>query len=94
MGGVELDDIVAGSNQPGHHSAVVVPSCLDPDPDRDRPAGHNRSLQHGLQSPHSRLSQRKRQRLPNDLTAMISNQTQRLVLPNIGVCGSHRTVTQ
>jgi hypothetical protein len=83
MGGVEIDDIVAGRNQPGHHRAVVVPSGLDPDPDRDRPAGRNRSLQHGFQSPDSRLSQRKRQRLPNDLTAMISDQTQRFVLPDI-----------
>ena len=83
MGGVELDYIVAGRNQPGHHRAVVVPGGLDPDPDRGRPTGPGSCRQHGFQSPHSRLRQRKRQRLPNDLTAMISDQTQRLVLPNI-----------
>jgi hypothetical protein len=37
MSRVELGDGVAGRNQPGHHSAVVVPSGLDPDPDRGRP---------------------------------------------------------
>ena len=41
MSGVELDDIVAGTNQPGHHGAVVVPGGLDPDANRDRPTGRN-----------------------------------------------------
>src|SRR5664280_3014743 len=83
MSRVEFDDIVAGRNQSGHHSAVVVPGGLDPDPDRSRSASRNSRRQQGLQSPHARLSERKRQRLPNDLTAMISDQTQRLVLPDI-----------
>jgi hypothetical protein len=83
MGGVELDDIVAGGNQPGHHRAVVVPSGLDPNPQRGRPTGPGSHGQHGFQSTDSRLSERKRQRFPDDLTAMISDQTQRLVLPDI-----------
>jgi hypothetical protein len=83
MGRVQLDDIVAGRNQPRHHSAVVMPSGLDPDPDRDRTTGSGSRRQQGFQGPNSRLSQRKRQRLANDLTAMISDQTQCLVLPDI-----------
>jgi len=83
MSGVQLDDIVAGPNQSGHHSAVGVPSGLDPDPHRDRSAGRNSRRQLRLQSPHSRLIERVRQRLPNDLTAMISDQTQRLILADI-----------
>ena len=70
MGGVELDDIVAGRNQSGHHGAVVVPGGLDPDPDRERSAGRNSRRQPGLQNPHSRLIERERQRLPNDLAAV------------------------
>ena len=71
MSGVELNNIVASRNQLGHHGAVVVPRGLDPDPDRDRIAGSNSRHQQGFQIPHSRLSERERQRLPDDLTAMM-----------------------
>ena len=83
MSWVELDNIMAASNQSGHHGAVVMPSGLDPDPHRDRAAGLGSRRQHRLQRPDSRLSQRERQRLPDDLTSMISDQTQSLVLPDI-----------
>ncbi len=62
---------------------MVVPRGLDPDPDRDRIAGSNSRHQQGLHSPDTRLSERERQRLPDDLTAMFSDQAQRLVLPDI-----------
>ena len=83
MSGVELDDIMASRNQSGHHGAVVMPSGLDPDPHRDRTAGRNSRREQCLQIPHSRLSQWERQRLSEDLTTMISNQAQRLLLPDI-----------
>ena len=80
---VELDDVMAGCDQPGHDRAVVVTGGLDPDPDRHRRPLLPGLLQMPLERTRADLGQRERQRQSDDLTAVIGDQAQALVLADI-----------
>lgn len=83
MSRVELDDVVPRSGQAGDDHAVIVPGGLHPDPQRQRAPALPSLSQPALKTEHTALVQREHQRFAKHLTAVISDQAQRLVLADI-----------